>query len=225
MVFCLGGYFGIQISEKGERSILFSIWTGFETDDPALVPNDYKLRLLTQGRGVYVNVFGKEGTGLQTRKRYMWEAGETYKFVIKATPNDRGGTVYTAWFTDSKNEWMQIASIEQPHVANYIKVPHSFSENFLPSMGNVERHCLFSNQWARDVQGNWHECLTATLTADDGAKRMMRMDIAGGVGIDGDRTKFFLRNIGFLSDRVKPGTVFKRISSGNKSPVHISLLP
>jgi len=222
-----GGYFGMQVNSDDERRVLFSIWSEYNSDDPSEIPEEYKVSLIRKGEDVYVGEFGNEGSGAQSYLRFMWESEKSYKFIVQAKPINAETTMYTAWFNDSSspNAWILIASFEKPKVSTYFKGPYSFSENFIPELGYQERYCLFSNQWACDANGNWMEQTRGTFTADATAANENRMDISGGLGIDGDRTKFFLRNCGFFSDRVAPGTEFDRESSGALPPVDVSLLP
>ncbi len=203
---------------------MFSIWSEYDSDNPAEIPDDYKVKILRSGDGVYVGEFGNEGSGAQSYLKYMWEPETTYKFIIQALPIDTETTMYTAWFNPGSG-WNLIASFEKPKVSTYVKGPYSFSENFIPDNGHIERHCLFGNQWACDEVGNWTEIRTARFTADATAAKETRMDVSGGVGIDGNLSNFFLRNCGFFSDRINPGTEFMRDSSGSLPPVDVSLLP
>lgn len=52
------GYFGIQVNSLTQRRVLFSVWSGFSTDDPNAVPAEYKVVLKKAGPGVTVNDFG-----------------------------------------------------------------------------------------------------------------------------------------------------------------------
>ncbi|ODM88075.1 hypothetical protein Ocin01_18607, partial [Orchesella cincta] len=221
------GYFGIQVISETERRILFSIWSAYQSDDPEQIPEEYKVKLIRKGENVQVGEFGNEGSGAQSYLRYMWQPGKTFKFIVRANPIDADRTMFTAWFNDysSKNGWMLVASFEKPKVSTYFAGPYSFSENFIPDNGYIERHCLFKNQWTRSVEANWTECTTAKFTADDTANKHIRLDVGGGVDEDGNLTEFFLRNCGFFSDRVEPDTEFTREHSGTEPPVDVSLLP
>ncbi|ODM89612.1 hypothetical protein Ocin01_17070 [Orchesella cincta] len=150
------GYFGIQVISETERRILFSIWSAYQSDDPEQIPEEYKVKLIRKGENVQVGEFGNEGSGAQSYLRYMWQPGKTFKFI---------------------NGWMLVASFEKPKVSTYFAGPYSFSENFIPDNGYIERHCLFKNQWARSVEANWTECTTAKFTADDTANKHIRLDV------------------------------------------------
>ena len=143
-----GGYFGIQVnSEAGaeqERRILFSVWSDYKTDNPEEVPEDYKVKLIAAGPNVQVQDFGDEGTGQQSFLKYNWEAGVTYRFLIFGAPIDDNNTQFAAWFwMPSTLEWELIASFQKPKVSTHLTNLYSFSENFNPDMGCVERRVLF----------------------------------------------------------------------------------
>lgn len=46
------GYFGMQVISEHERKILFSVWSGYKTDDPHAIPAEYKVDLLRKGPDV-----------------------------------------------------------------------------------------------------------------------------------------------------------------------------
>ncbi len=43
------GYFGIQVNSAVERRVLFSVWSGYVTNDPSQIPNDYTVLLNRSG--------------------------------------------------------------------------------------------------------------------------------------------------------------------------------
>jgi len=52
------GYFGFQVNSKTERTVLFSVWSAYETDDPTQIPADYTVTLNQKGPGVSAQDFG-----------------------------------------------------------------------------------------------------------------------------------------------------------------------
>jgi hypothetical protein len=64
------------------------------------------------------------------------------------------------------------------------------------------------------VKGGWHEITGARFTGDDIARKLYRMDYAGGV----KGKEFFMKNGGFFADHVKLGSQFKRESSAGRKP-------
>lgn len=208
------GYFGIQVNSEKKRTVLFSVWSPFKTDDPKSIPKDQKIILLKKGKNVLTAEFGNEGSGGQSRFLYNWIAGNKYKFLIKAIPSINESTDYTAYFyAPEVGEWKLIASFRRPKTSTYLTRPHSFLENFIPSMGNVEREVNYSNQWVCDAKGKWFELTKAKFTADATARKESRLDYAG--GLKGD--SFYLKNCGFFSKYSKIDDSFSR-SLGNKPP-------
>jgi hypothetical protein len=208
------GYFGIQVNSATERRILFSVWSPFQTDDPKTIPEDMRIQMLRKGAGVYTGEFGNEGSGGQSYLRYNWQAGNTYKFLLNGYPDQKGNTIYTAFFfAPEKGEWMLIASFKRPKTNTYLKRFHSFLENFNPEQGNKERRALFGNQWIRDVNGRWIELTKAGFTYDNTAAKGYRMDYAGGI----ENEQFFLKNCGFFNQFTAYRSSFER-PANNKKP-------
>lgn len=81
------GYFGIQVNSASERRVLFSVWSPYQTDNPASIPPEYKITMLKKGSNVYTGEFGNEGAGGQSYLVYPWKAGNTYKFLLRGSHN------------------------------------------------------------------------------------------------------------------------------------------
>jgi hypothetical protein len=217
------GYFGMQVNSSTERRVLFSIWSAFETDDPNQIPEDYKVTNLGNGKGVTVQDFGNEGSGIQSFKNANWKAGTTYKFLLKGEPSSvAGSTDYTGYFFDPEiGEWELIASLRRPKTSTYIKRAHSFLENFNPSTGNETRKVNYGNQWAYTTESNWVEMKEGKFTADATAANGDRFDYAGG----SEGNSFYLKNCGFFDNNVTPNTSFSRTASGTAPNIDFSKLP
>ncbi|MBV4355742.1 DUF3472 domain-containing protein [Pinibacter aurantiacus] len=218
------GYFGMQVNSATERRILFSIWSPYSTDDPKKIPADQQIVMLRKGEGVHTGEFGNEGSGGQSYLRYNWKAGNTYKFLLHAQPdNNNNTTTYTAYFfAPEKNEWQLIASFKRPKTNTYLKHLHSFLENFNPEQGNKTRKVLFGNQWICDVNGNWSELTDAKFTGDNTARIGYRMDYGGGLDKSG---LFYLQNCGFFSNYTQLNGNYKRPATGIKPVVDFGKLP
>jgi hypothetical protein len=216
------GYFGMQVNSATERRILFSVWSAYTTDDPNQIPDDYKVEKLSAGKNVIVQNFGNEGSGKQSIKLFNWKADTTYKFLLKAVPAQNNSTDYTAYFyAPETGKWELVASLRRPKTSTYLKRPHSFLENFSPSMGDKVRKVSFTNQWIYDVNGKWHELTEAKFTADATARKDARLDYSGG---SSDKN-FFLKNCGFFSDNEVIDSFHTRISSGVAPVIDFDLLP
>lgn len=209
------GYFGIQVNSHTERRVLFSVWSPFQTDNPAEIPAEQRIVTLAKGDGVNAQDFGNEGSGGQSYVVYPWQAGVTYRFLTEVKPDGQGNTIYTSWFGDrSSTEWRLIASFRRPMTDKYLTGFHSFLENFAPEYGHIERLALYGNQWVGDVDGNWHEISRAKFTGDNTARSRQRLDYDGG----SEGGEFFLRNCGFFDASTTLDQSFQRVSSSQQQP-------
>lgn len=212
------GYFGIQVNSPTERRILFSVWSPFKTNDPKSIPDDQKIKLLKKGNDVYAGEFGNEGSGGQSYRKYMWQAGVTYRFLLKGEPSENNSTDYSAYFYAPEiGKWELIASFRRPQTNTNLKRLHSFLENFIPEMGVVSRQVIYSNQWVCNTDGKWTELKRTKFTADATARKESRLDYAGGTS----NHCFFLKNCGFFSNRVSFDTYFERPSAGSKPEIEL----
>lgn len=203
------GYFGMQCNSSKERRILFSVWSPFNTEDPKLIPDSLKIKMLRKGEGVYIGEFGNEGSGGQSFLRYNWKAGNTYKFLTQIKPDGKGCTIYTSYFFASdENRWRLIASFLRPQTDVYYTRAHSFLENFIPEQGYLSRQVYFGNQWYKTKDGRWISNNSASFSHDATAKAGVRLDYQG--GYDKSNNSFYLRNCGFFSQSTKFGTIFQR---------------
>ena len=214
------GYFGMQVNSPKERRILFSVWSPFNTDDPAAIPDSLKITLVKKGPGVHAGTFGNEGSGGQSYLVYPWKAGNTYRFLIHVRPQEHNQTAFTAWFfAPEENKWRLIASFLRPQTHTWLTNPHSFLENFDPEKGNKTRYVLFDHQWIRDEKGTWIALHKAFFTGDNTARKGYRMDYAGGI----KGQAFFLQNCGFFSNYTPLDTWWERPMDPKETPPDIDL--
>lgn len=209
------GYFGMQNNSPQERRVLFSVWSPFETDNPADIPDSLRVTLVKKGENTIVKDFGNEGSGGQSFMHYNWKAGERCRFLMGVKPDGKGNTIYTAYFFDNnKGEWSLVASFCRPQTSTWYTGAHSFLENFSPVMGYINRKAYYTNQWARTTDGRWLPVSKARFTCDATGAKKMRLDYTGGT--EGD--SFFLSMGGFFDEYMKPGTFFKREGNVTESP-------
>lgn len=216
------GYFGIQVNSPTERRILFSVWSPFSTDDPNNIPEDHKIKLNCKGDGVITGEFGNEGSGGQSYLQYNWQAGITYKFLLKGEPDGTGKTDYTAWFyAPELGVWKLIASWKRPYTTTYLKSFYSFVENFNPDNGYMGRRAEYSNQWVKTQQGQWLPISQATFTADATYTANQRVDAYGGT----ISNKFYLKNGGFFNESIPLNSLFSVTAPGQSPDIDVNNLP
>jgi len=207
------GYFGIQVNAPDERRVLFSVW------DP---PSGGRTTLVRKGPGVVDNTFGGEGTGGQSYLAFNWVAGQTYRFLTRARPDEANCTHYSAWFfAPEAGPWRFLATWKRPNTSTHLVRCHSFLENFLDFNGFLGRRACFGNQWARSAAGVWTELTQGRFTGDETARKQQRMDFAGGL----DGGQFYLRNGGFFDDYVALNQTYRRPATGRRPEIDVAQLP
>lgn len=215
------GYFGMQVNSATERKILFSVWSPYDTQNPADIPDDYKIILLGKGEGVTAKEFGNEGSGGQSFKTFDWKAGSTYKFLLKGEPSVNNSTDYSAYFYAAEvGEWKLIASFRRPHTTTYLTNLHSFLENFYTERGVTTRRGNYGNQWVYSTDKTWKELTKATFTGDGTAQSGDRLDFTGG----SEGNIFLLRNCGFFNSNTKLNSALTRTASGTAPTIDFSKL-
>lgn len=207
------GYFGMQFNSPTERRILFSVWSPFDTQDPKLIPQSDRIRMLRRGEGVHIGEFGNEGSGGQSYLRYPWRGDETYKFLMHVRPDDKGNTIYTAYFfATEEGQWRLVASFLRPKTDTWYTRAHSFLENFNPEQGYLPRQVEFTNQWARGTDSVWRQVSQATFTHDATAKAGVRRDYQG--GLVADSSAFYLKMGGFFNESTPLRSQFELETTG-----------
>lgn len=217
------GYFGIQVNSPTERRVLFSVWSPFTTDNPKEIPDDHRVKIVRKGDNVITNDFGGEGSGGQSYMRYSWKAGNTYKFLVRIRPIEKGYTEYKAYFfAPEENKWHLLAIFQRPKTQTYAKHLHSFLECFSPAMGDITRTGTYGNQWIADSAGHWTELTQASFSYDATAKNGYRKDYQGGIY---PNNSFYLKIGGFFNDFTTLGQLLKRKPSGVRPMVDFAKLP
>ena len=209
------GYFGMQNNTPYPRRVLFSVWSPYETDNAAEIPDSLRIVLLKKGEDVKVQDFGNEGSGGQSFMHYDWKPGERCRFLMGVKPDGNGNTVYAAYFFDNhKSKWQLVASFRRPQISTWYTNAHSFLENFNPVMGYINRKAFYCNQWARTADGRWIPVTRGRFTCDTTGHYRHRLDYTGGVEDEG----FFLSMGGFFDDFLTSGTWFERAGNVSEAP-------
>ncbi len=209
------GYFGMQNNTPHRRRVLFSVWSPYETDNAAEIPDSLRVTLLKKGEGVKVQDFGNEGSGGQSYMHYDWKAGEVCRFLMGIKPDGNGNTIYTAYFFDNaQGKWRLVASFRRPEISTWYTGAHSFLENFNPVMGYINRKACYGNQWVRTADGKWLPVTKARFTCDATGRNKHRLDYAGGV----EGENFFLTMGGFFDNYMNADTDLQRKGNTTVAP-------
>lgn len=209
------GYFGMQNNSPHPRRVLFSVWSPYETDNAAEIPDSLRVVLLKKGANVTVQDFGNEGSGGQSFMHYDWKAGERCRFLMGVKPDGKGSTVYTAYFFDNaKGKWSLVASFRRPKISTWYTNAHSFLENFNPRMGYLTRKAYYGNQWVCTADGKWLPVTKGRFTCDATGRQNQRLDYKGGV----EGEDFFLEMGGFFDDYVNSNIYFERAGNVSQAP-------
>lgn len=217
------GYMGIQsirLNGKNANLVLFSVWSPYSTDKPEEIPDSFHVKVLAKGTGVTAQDFGNEGSGKQSFMHYPWQPGKTYKTLVRVRPDGKGNTVYTGYFCDEDGKWHLLSKLSRPHTDTWYRHSHSFLECFNPSLSFKPRRVEFSNQWARDSNGQWHEVTKASFSCDNTGRKGLRMDYNGGV----TGNSFYLQNCGFVNKTTPYGSKFNRNSSSHQPEIDFDAL-
>jgi hypothetical protein len=161
------GYFGIQELANHHKVILFSVWDAAAKDD-SVKPED-RVKCLYQSPDVKVRRFGGEGTGGQCMGDFDWAAGETNRFMVKATA-DGENTSYTGYvWIHGKKEWKRLVTFQVRTEGAPLRGLYSFVEDFrrdTKSAGEVRR-ARFGNGWVESLNGDWLPLDQAKFTASN----------------------------------------------------------
>jgi hypothetical protein len=210
-----GGYFGMQVCDEGERKVLFSIWSPYNTDDPSTIPEDQMVKVLKKHPLVKTGEFGNEGSGGQSYMNYNWVSGQTYKFLCRIRPVENDKTEFTSYFFfPETGKWELLCSFLRPMTQTWFKGAYSFLESFIDVNGHNYRRAHFQNQWMVTTSGKWIPVDHMRLTGDSTARKAHRQDYGGGV-VD---NHFFLNNCGFFHENDTLDTVFHIDASKNVKP-------
>lgn len=200
-----GGYYGMQVCYNGNRKLLFSIWSPYNTNDPSTIPEDQRVRVLRKHPRMNTGEFGNEGSGGQSYMDYDWESGKRYKFLCHIRPVENECTEFTSYFfVPESGKWELLCSFLRPKTQTYFQRPHSFLENFLDVNGHNFRRAHYHNPWMVTTSGKWIPVERMRLTGDNAARKAQRQDYGGGV----TDNHFYLNNCGFFAPHTPLDTHF-----------------
>jgi Domain of unknown function (DUF3472)/Domain of unknown function (DUF5077) len=217
------GYFGIQELRPGQdRVVLFSVWDPGAQNNPSSVPADRRVETLYHADDVTVRRFGGEGTGGQSFFRYLWKAGQTYRFLVEATvekdKTNKDKTAFAAYFfLNETGMWKHLVTFRTLTFGAVtggapLSGFYSFIEDFRRDGESLHqaRRARFGDGWVRGMDGNWVQLTEARFTAD--ATAVDNFD--GGVR-EGD---FYLATGGATEKHTELQTMLKRPLSVREPP-------
>ncbi len=180
------GYYGIQELGNGKKLLIFSVWDPGKQNDPNVVPDEQRVKLLYKDDAVRVGRFGNEGTGGQSFFDYDWKNGVAYQFLVTATP-DGHRTAYTAYFFVPEDKaWKRLVTFSTIAKEKELRGYYSFVEDFRRNRVSATkvRRARFGGGWVQLASGEWRALSRARFTADSNPV----LNIDAGI----DRGRFFL---------------------------------
>lgn len=240
------GYAGIQVNSATERRVLFSVWSPYETDNPALMGKYAPKLVRVNNQPKYrdnfqYGTFGNEGSGGQSYLRLNWEAGKTYKMLTRVRPHPQpdkfpNSSLYKCWFHNGE-EWIFIAEWRRVELdpednngreptPNWYTGAYHFLENFSVNTGNQERYGTWDNQWFVGSNGTFHEPTEYRFTYDSTGSGGHRVDYDGAVMEDGLYAgSVYLRMGGYFTDN-QPETnlMFTKPAKNNRPAIDLAAL-
>ena len=178
------GYFGVQELSDGRKVVIFSVWDPTTGDDAQQVAPELRVETLHRDPDVEVKRFGNEGTGGQSFFRYDWKAGETCRFLVRASVEGEK-TAYAAYFyVPRAKTWKHLATFRTRIGGDRLEGLYSFVEDFrrdTKSAGQTRR-VAFGNGWVL-AGGEWKPLLAARFTASNAtweAKESIDAGVADG---------------------------------------------
>lgn len=162
------GYYGMQELYNGKKLLIFSVWDPGDQNDPNMVKEEDRVKLIYKDEAVRVGRFGNEGTGGQSFLDYDWKLGETYRFCVSAIPNGKR-TEYSSWFyLPEEKAWKKLVTFSTITGGKYMGGYYSFVEDFLRNGESAKqmRRAYYGNGWVKDKAGQWHAVTRARFTGD-----------------------------------------------------------
>lgn len=210
------GYFGIQELSRGRKVVIFSVWDPTRGDDAKAVPIEQRVEVLHQGEGVEVKRFGGEGTGGQSFFPYDWKVGETCRFLVRATVEDKK-TAYAGYFwLPEQKQWKHLVTFRTRTGGDRLTGLYSFVEDFRRDgrSATEARRATFGNAWAR-VDGKWLPLTRARFTASGADWEAKETIDAGLVGKTG---RFYLQTGGATKTTTTLNSTLQRPDGDGKPP-------
>ncbi|MCA9150107.1 MAG: DUF3472 domain-containing protein [Planctomycetales bacterium] len=192
------GYYGLQELASGKKLLIFSVWDPGQQDDPNVVKDEQRVKLLHQDKAVRVGRFGNEGTGGQSFYDFDWKPNETYRFCVKATVDAaQHRTAFAAYFYEPEQQaWKHLVTFDRPTKDEQLRGYYSFVEDFRRNRisATLTRTADFGNGWIQTPDQQWHPLTTARFTGD--GNPVLNID----AGIRTPANRFFLSTGGEITN-------------------------
>lgn len=162
------GYFGIQELANKKKVVIFSVWDPGKQDDPNAIDEKLRVKLVHQGKDVRIGRFGNEGTGGQSFLDLDWKAGETYRFLVTATPDDDRTHFAGYVYRNDVKAWFHMVTFSTITKNKSLGGYYSFVEDFRRNRDSTKhaRSAKFGNGWVQAPGGEWQPITSARFTAD-----------------------------------------------------------
>jgi hypothetical protein len=162
------GYFGIQELANKKKVVLFSVWDPGEQNDPNVVDDDKRVKLLHKDDAVRVGRFGNEGTGGQSFFDYDWKVGETYRCLVTAKADGKRSEYAGYFYLPETKTWKHLVTFSTPTGGDLLKGNYSFVEDFRRNKISTThtRRAEFGPGWVKTTEGKWLPLAKARFTGD-----------------------------------------------------------
>ncbi len=200
------GYFGLQELADGRHVVIFSVWDASRGNNPTVVAQDRRVRVLFHADGISVSRFGGEGTGAHMMWPFPWVCGHTYRLAVTATP--LGGRIaYAAYLYISRTgRWKHLVTFSTliGRSGGLLRGYYAFIEDFRRNTQSAQqvRRALYGRGWVQGRTGHWYELTKAVFTASSSnweAKQSIDAGVAG--------SHFYLQTGGHTRQHTKLGAI------------------
>lgn len=161
------GYFGMQELGDGKKLVLFSVWDSGQ-NDPKAVPEEKRVQVIQKDEKTRIGRFGGEGSGGQAFFDFDWKPGQTYRFLVTATPKEQR-TEYAGYFyLPDEKAWKHLVTFSTLTGGKPLAGYYSFVEDFKRDKVSTTkvRKAHFGNGWVQAKGGEWAPVRKARFTAD-----------------------------------------------------------
>jgi hypothetical protein len=207
-----------------DNALMYAVWnTEHRSDDDI----EYKALPYKLSPEATPTRFWWEDYGVRVWGANMdWKTEKTYCLLLNAqvstatkgsTETATDTTFYTLyWKEKGEKTWRFHGTVMSPRNGTYLYSFHSFLENSSSGTGNRLRMVRYANQWAKPVDGEWTEILSAKADHDSrfGINRADR-----GIRVDGNGYILWSGGYSLPSEGQFNGVTYFREPTGGDPPV------